>query len=502
MPRRGRRVVRLGVRVLEVEFRPPRAARAGDDPPDSLRNLAEEARRNAEGARAVTASLARAGQRQPLHRARHADVEEAALLLDAALVARRRPRAGRCPPPGRPGTRSGTRDPSRSAPSSARPRSARRSHRRRRRPAPPDRGRARRPALCPHRACAPEVSAPAASSRRFSSRASASGVLLGLEVHAGSRCPARTSAIALGERRVRQVRASPSCSISEVDRARRADRPAHPRRARRRPLEQRHAVALGELRDRASTVVLPMPRAGTLMIRRSDDVVGGFTSTRRYASTSLTSGALVEAHAADDRVRACRYRSQRLFEHARLGVGAVEDRESPRRAPLRERHRDALRRRTALRRARRGPKKRIGSPPPALGPELLVLRVAVVRDHGDGACEDRLRRAVVALERDDLGRGEVVLEVEDVADLGAAPAVDRLVVVADDAEVAALAGAARAAGGTARGWCPGTRRRARTRKRRSVALAHLGVRVEELAAERQQDQVAEVTRWPRRAGAS
>ena len=43
--------------------------------------------------------------------------------------------------------------------------------------------------------------------------------------------------------------------------------------------------------------------------------------------------------------------------------------------------------------------------------------------------------AVVALQPDDLGAGEVLLEAQDVVDLGAAPAVDRLVVVADAADV-------------------------------------------------------------------
>ena len=50
------------------------------------------------------------------------------------------------------------------------------------------------------------------------------------------------------------------------------------------------------------------------------------------------------------------------------------------------------------------------------------------------------RRAVVLLEADHLGVGVVALELEDVADVGAAPRVDRLVVVADHGEVAALAG--------------------------------------------------------------
>ncbi len=44
-------------------------------------------------------------------------------------------------------------------------------------------------------------------------------------------------------------------------------------------------------------------------------------------------------------------------------------------------------------------------------------------------------RAVVALEADDLGAGKVVVEAQDVVDLGAAPAIDRLVVVADAADV-------------------------------------------------------------------
>ena len=53
-----------------------------------------------------------------------------------------------------------------------------------------------------------------------------------------------------------------------------------------------------------------------------------------------------------------------------------------------------------------------------------------------GGVEDQLGRAVVPLQLHD-GRVRVVpLEVEDVADVGAAPAIDRLVVVADDGEVA------------------------------------------------------------------
>src|SRR6185295_17520304 len=49
--------------------------------------------------------------------------------------------------------------------------------------------------------------------------------------------------------------------------------------------------------------------------------------------------------------------------------------------------------------------------------------------------EDVAGGAIVALEPDHLGAGEVLLEAQDVVDLGAAPAVDRLVVVAYAADV-------------------------------------------------------------------
>ena len=48
--------------------------------------------------------------------------------------------------------------------------------------------------------------------------------------------------------------------------------------------------------------------------------------------------------------------------------------------------------------------------------------------------------AVVALEPNDLGAGKVGLEAEDVVDLGPPPAIDRLIVVADTADVAVALG--------------------------------------------------------------
>ena len=69
-------------------------------------------------------------------------------------------------------------------------------------------------------------------------------------------------------------------------------------------------------------------------------------------------------------------------------------------------------------------------------PELLLLAEQVVADDGVGGVEDRLAGAVVLVEHDQAGVGEGPLELEQVAHLGPPEAVDALVGVADDADVA------------------------------------------------------------------
>ena len=71
-----------------------------------------------------------------------------------------------------------------------------------------------------------------------------------------------------------------------------------------------------------------------------------------------------------------------------------------------------------------------------LGPQRLAQPVAIGRDQARGRAEDMLRRAIVALQPDDLRAREVAFEAQDVVDLGPAPAIDRLVVVADAADIA------------------------------------------------------------------
>ena len=66
----------------------------------------------------------------------------------------------------------------------------------------------------------------------------------------------------------------------------------------------------------------------------------------------------------------------------------------------------------------------------------MLHAFAVVPDHGLGGFEQPGRGAVGGVEVDPAGVGEVLLEVEDVAQLCAAPSVDGLVGVTDDEHVA------------------------------------------------------------------
>ncbi len=73
----------------------------------------------------------------------------------------------------------------------------------------------------------------------------------------------------------------------------------------------------------------------------------------------------------------------------------------------------------------------------ALGPKILGETLAGEFDHPIGRGQDRLRRAIVAFERDDVGGGaEGVGEIEDVADGRRAEGINRLGVVADNRETA------------------------------------------------------------------
>ena len=73
-------------------------------------------------------------------------------------------------------------------------------------------------------------------------------------------------------------------------------------------------------------------------------------------------------------------------------------------------------------------------------PQRLFLAACIVGNHLVGRVQNIGRGAIVLLQLDDRRIGIVLFKVEDVADIRTAPAVNGLVVITDDAQVAALIG--------------------------------------------------------------
>ena len=71
----------------------------------------------------------------------------------------------------------------------------------------------------------------------------------------------------------------------------------------------------------------------------------------------------------------------------------------------------------------------------ALGPQRLAEPRAVGGDQAGRRAQNGRRGAVIAFEPDDLGAGKIAFEAQDVFHFRAAPAIDRLVVVADHADI-------------------------------------------------------------------
>ena len=201
-------------------------------------------------------------------------------------------------------------------------------------------------------------------------------------------------------------------------------------------LQQRVPLAGGHLLEPDHARAPDAPR------RRPDrapegDVVARVQREAQVRERVLDLPPLVEADGADEDVGHAAA-AQRLLEHARLSVRAVEDGDVAPLPPLvpeaPDRLGDEVRLLVLVPRAiDRG-----RLPLDILGPERLLLARDVVGDHRRRRGEDALGRAVVLLEADDLGAGIVLLEIEDVAHVGSPPPIDRLVRIAHDADVPML----------------------------------------------------------------
>src|SRR6266853_4177582 len=71
------------------------------------------------------------------------------------------------------------------------------------------------------------------------------------------------------------------------------------------------------------------------------------------------------------------------------------------------------------------------------GPEPFADALGVVRDHAAGGFEDGLGGAVVLLQANGDRARKIALEVEDIPDIGPAPAVDGLVLIAHYTDILA-----------------------------------------------------------------
>ena len=186
-------------------------------------------------------------------------------------------------------------------------------------------------------------------------------------------------------------------------------------------------------------VCWPIPRRGELTTRREGDLVGGVGEQLQVGDRVLDLGPLVELRPADHLVGDLEP-DQGVLEHPALGVHPVEDRDRVARVALLDQPVDL-----------RGDVAGLGVlvveladhdrlPARPLGPQVLFLLALVVGDEPVGGVEHGLRRAVVLLEQDRGRVGEVALELEDVADVGAAERIDRLEVVTDHGQIAVLFG--------------------------------------------------------------
>jgi len=164
-------------------------------------------------------------------------------------------------------------------------------------------------------------------------------------------------------------------------------------------------------------------------------LVGRVHGCSQVGQRVLDLAPVVEAGAADDLVRHV-VGDELFLDHARLGVGSVEDRSvrpvdpavAVQAAQLRA---DVVRLVFLIGAAVAD---RLGTAG-LIGPEVLRRPSEVVADHRVGGVEDRLTGPVVLVEHVGRGMVERGAELQDVGDVGPPERVDRLVGVADHEDV-------------------------------------------------------------------
>ncbi|MNS53282.1 hypothetical protein D3C72_860330 [compost metagenome] len=143
----------------------------------------------------------------------------------------------------------------------------------------------------------------------------------------------------------------------------------------------------------------------------------------------LDFGALEEAQAAVHAVRDAGG-EQRMLDHARLRVAAVQDRDLGAAGALRDLVADFLDDPARFLAVGAGLVHAHRLAVAGVGAQVLAEAARVVRDQVVGRIQDMPVRAVVLLQLDQPAHAELVLEVAHIADVGAAEGVDALVVVA------------------------------------------------------------------------
>ena len=193
------------------------------------------------------------------------------------------------------------------------------------------------------------------------------------------------------------------------------------------------AVALGPPGELVLRLAADAARGGVDDAVEADGV-GRVVHDAQVGDDILNLAPAVEAGGADELVGHAALQ-ERLFQGAGLGVGAVHDRHAAGRIALQLQGADGVHDEVGLFFLGVDLAHDDGHAALALGEQLFVHAVGVAADDGFGRVEDDLRGAVVLLQQDELRGGVVLAEAVDVAEVGAPPAVDRLVGIAHGKEV-------------------------------------------------------------------